>query len=287
MPGAEVFDAASAVAVGGRLWVPGDALGLGLGVFPRLGLTQRVRVLQDYEPLSSRRLGRYLHALAGKAEPTGPAAAPFVGSAIGSTPGDTRLLDAAAVTAIVLPATQVPASAARWRVATTAQDFRVWRNPAAQPRAYLAVHARSAPSDVAALAHMQEPEFDPSRDVVLVGANDLPAPPDAPAAASTQSIVVDEPEHVRVQLDVREPGILVLADAFAPGWRATVDGQERPVWLANALMRGVRVAPGDRQVDFTYQPPGLRLGLAISIAAAAAALLLGLASRRTGHRERM
>ena len=68
---------------------------------------------------------------------------------------------------------------------------------------------------------------------------------------------------------------------------APVDGQERPVWLASALKRGVRVAPGDRQVDFTYQPPGLRLGLGISIAAAAAALLLGLASRRTGRRERV
>src|SRR4030095_3948105 len=47
--GAEVFDAASAIADGGRLHVPGGALALGFGAFPRLGLARRGPVLAGFE----------------------------------------------------------------------------------------------------------------------------------------------------------------------------------------------------------------------------------------------
>jgi len=276
--GAEVFDAARAVVDGGRLWVPGTALELGMGAFPRLGLASRTRVLQDYEPLSSRRLGRFLYAASGETVPNDPAAAPFTGAVPGMALAEPTLLDLAAVTGVVLPAGQLPPSES-WMAAGTVRDFRVWRNPSALPRAYVVTRARRAQSDEAALALMLERDFDPSQEVVLVdpGTDTRPRAL-TPAPARAQSIVEDLPERVRVQLDVQEPGVLVVADAFAPGWRARVDGAERPVWLANALVRGVRVAPGDRQVEFIYRPPGLSLGLGVSLAAAACAVLVGMAS---------
>jgi hypothetical protein len=277
--GAEVFEAASVIAGAGTMYVPVDALALGLGAFPRLGLARRVRVLEDYEPLSSRRLARFLYAVAGEPEPNDPAAAAFTGSVPGTTIAQPRLLDAAAVTAVLLPAAQSPPPhRPPWAEAATVGDFRVWRNIGALPRAYVVTRAWSAPSDDAALARVLAPGFDPSRDVVLAGAEALPPPPADPPPARAQSITLDAPEHVRIQLDVAEPGVLVLADAFAPGWRARVDDVERPLWMANGLVRGVRVAPSDRQVDFTYRPPGLRLALGVSSAAAVLALLIGLAS---------
>jgi hypothetical protein len=277
--GADVFDAAKAVVGGGRLWVPGTALGLGMGAFPRLGLATGTRVLQDYEPLSSRRLGRYLYAAGGETPPADPAAAPFTGAVAGTVLAAPALLDAAAVTGIVLPAAQAAPAGARWQAAGTVRDFRVWRNPAALPRAYVVTGVRQAESDEAALALMVAPGFDPSREVVLAGAGPDAAPGAASRPVRAQAIVADEPEHVRVRLDAPAPGVLVVTDAYAPGWRASVDGVERPLRLANAFGRGVRVGPGDRQVDFTYHPPGLWLGASVSVVAAACAMLLGIGLR--------
>jgi len=61
------------------------------------------------------------------------------------------------------------------------------------------------------------------------------------------------------------PAVLVLADAFAPGWEATVDGVPRRLWQTNYLVRSVVVAPGDHQVDFRYRAPGFRAGVTILI----------------------
>ena len=58
-----------------------------------------------------------------------------------------------------------------------------------------------------------------------------------------------------------------LADAFAPGWRVTVDGAPRRLWQANFLMRGVSLRPGDQRVEFRYRAPGFALGVALAVGA--------------------
>lgn len=60
-----------------------------------------------------------------------------------------------------------------------------------------------------------------------------------------------------VTVTVRAPaaGWLVVNEAWAPGWRATVNGVETPVRRANFLMRAVRVGAGSQRVVMTYAPP--------------------------------
>jgi predicted secreted protein len=60
-----------------RVFVPGDRMDLRLGAFVRQGTFQQVRVLQDYEPLSSRRLAAFLSAVAGVAPPAPDAPSVF------------------------------------------------------------------------------------------------------------------------------------------------------------------------------------------------------------------
>jgi uncharacterized membrane protein YfhO len=69
-----------------------------------------------------------------------------------------------------------------------------------------------------------------------------------------------------------------------PGWRATVDGVERPILPTNMIMRGVVVNGGSHRVVFEYRPAGLRWGLAVSLAtvvAIGAALVVDTRRRRT------
>lgn len=60
------------------------------------------------------------------------------------------------------------------------------------------------------------------------------------------------------------PALLVVRDAWFPGWEATVDGQETPIHLVDGVFMGIPVPAGDHAVELRYETPGFRLGALIS-----------------------
>ena len=78
-------------------------------------------------------------------------------------------------------------------------------------------------------------------------------------------IVSREPERVVVNCVAGRARLLVLADAYYPGWRATVDGAPARIWRTNRIFRGVAVPAGAHQVVFEYRPLSFRIGAAFSI----------------------
>jgi hypothetical protein len=68
--------------------------------------------------------------------------------------------------------------------------------------------------------------------------------------------------------------LLVLTDAYYPGWRAWVDGRPAAIYPTNILFRGVFVGAGGHVVEFRYQPASFWVGAALSIAAALASIAL-------------
>jgi hypothetical protein len=249
----DVFATLARVTGDDRAYVPGET---GLG--PRRAMLHGIRVLQDQESLSSRRLEAYVSAMAGIPAGADPGW-PFNGALPARTP-ITRpaLLDLVAVRGLVLrsdlppPAHEPPLE----RVGTFDRRT-VWRNASALPRAYTVSRARFVPDETAALAAVVDAGFDGHREAVVVGEPvdalaDGPREPFVPAR-----ITRDGGEAVAVAVEVERPALLVLADAFAAGWRVTVDGAPRPLLQVNHYVRGVTVGPGDRRVEFAYRPPGL------------------------------
>ena len=114
-----------------------------------------------------------------------------------------------------------------------------------------------------------DPAFDPRAAVVLSDGSD-PRPPARAAANESVQIVAYEPERVAITADVASPAVLVLADAFYPGWQATVDGVPAPILRANLMFRGLALEPGRHEIVFSYRPAAWRLGAAISLIALAA-----------------
>ena len=91
------------------------------------------------------------------------------------------------------------------------------------------------------------------------------------------------PEDVELRVRTEQPGLLVLADTWYPGWIATVDGVPAPILRANYLFRGVPVPAGEHVVTMRFQPASLRTGLLVTAVAAVGLLLLllvGLLLRR-------
>jgi hypothetical protein len=86
---------------------------------------------------------------------------------------------------------------------------------------------------------------------------------DWPASGAITPLAPQEvsPERIELALVVQAPAVLVLGEAWAPGWQVEVDGGLRPLLRVGGALRGVQVGPGDRRVAFTYRPAGFLLGL--------------------------
>jgi hypothetical protein len=82
--------------------------------------------------------------------------------------------------------------------------------------------------------------------------------------------------EIRVRLENCRVGVLVLADAWYPGWVARVDGDERKVQPVDGIFRGVEVSADTQEVVFFYRPLSYRLGL-IGTVLGGLAMLVGLA----------
>jgi hypothetical protein len=96
----------------------------------------------------------------------------------------------------------------------------------------------------------------------------------------TANISAESPGMVSVTAEMNTAGLLVLADQWAAGWTAEVDGTEAPVLKTNAAVRGVVLPPGSHTVVFRYHPPGLTAGM-VCLGAAALALLAWCLMRRS------
>ncbi len=83
-----------------------------------------------------------------------------------------------------------------------------------------------------------------------------------------------------------EPGRLVLAEIYYPGWAATVDGQPAEIQPAVGLLRSVQVEPGAHEVVFTFRPLSLYAGLLLCLTGCAWLLFTWLRAKKplTGGR---
>ncbi len=86
-------------------------------------------------------------------------------------------------------------------------------------------------------------------------------------ASGTAEVVERSSTRVAIKATVAGgEGILVLTDAFYPGWRVIVDGTEARLFPVNHVFRGVTLSEGDHSVVFEYSPTGFRAGLGLSVA---------------------
>lgn len=88
----------------------------------------------------------------------------------------------------------------------------------------------------------------------------VPKAPQAPTAADSAppedvDILEDSPDELVVRTHSAQPGYLVIADTFYPGWEATVDGAPRPIYPANVAFRAVPVDAGEHTVCLRYRLP--------------------------------
>lgn len=121
------------------------------------------------------------------------------------------------------------------------------------------------------------PHFD-SVKVVPVETKDAVYPTEASKAGKVD-VVTYSPEYIDVKSYSETATTLFVADAFADGWRAKIDGEEVPIYPGLIAGRAIPVPAGEHRVELTYKTPGLRVGLVLSAIGWLAIIALAIGSR--------
>lgn len=107
--------------------------------------------------------------------------------------------------------------------------------------------------------------------------DDAPVPP---AGSGEATVEIWHPDEVVLEVRAEEGGLLLLSEVWHPRWRARIDGEEVPIYRADGALRGVPVPPGEHRLRLEYVSLPFRAGGGLSLAAAAAALVGLLWTRR-------
>ena len=163
------------------------------------------------------------------------------------------------------------------------------------PRAFVVDEWATAASPTQALGRLigAPPGESGAPPVVVVPPPGASAPrsPRAPGSERDAARIFDarivryEERLVEVETEADGDALLVLLDANAPGWTATVTGAPAPVLTANVAFRAVPIPAGKHLVRFSYTPPVWRPALLSSAAGLAVlGLWAALTLRRGGGR---
>jgi hypothetical protein len=88
------------------------------------------------------------------------------------------------------------------------------------------------------------------------------------------------PERVEIDAEADGPALLVVNDAWWPGWEARIDEAPTPIVAADVLVRAVRFPAGRHRLTMTYEPPEVRTGGALTLAGLVALVAVALVEWR-------
>lgn len=137
----------------------------------------------------------------------------------------------------------------------------IFENPNALPRTYFATSFF-----VASLSQIEDtinknPAFDPKTTVALSSDLDIKTI----TGTGSAEITSYDANQVKIATETKQDEILVLADQFADGWKATIDGKNSRISPANLIFRAVKIPAGKHEVIFNYYPSSFDFGLKISV----------------------
>ncbi len=142
-------------------------------------------------------------------------------------------------------------------------DINIYLNLAAHSRVSFVNQATIVANHDAAWQAIRAPDFAPTKTVILESST-APKLANSQPASSTLALQQYDNDIVTVAITNDSPGYLVLADAYYPGWQATIDGQTTPIYQANYAFRAVYVPTGAHTIRLVFAPLTWKIGLTIS-----------------------
>jgi hypothetical protein len=157
--------------------------------------------------------------------------------------------------------------------------------PNVLPRAHMVYQVRPMRSEDELLAALKDPGFDPGAAALVE--SDFPhsfpgSGGQPPSWKADITAYHDNNIHLTVATD--RDGLLVLSEAFYPGWNAYIDGAATPVYRTDYSLRGIVVPAGNHSVEFRFESASFREGLWLTLATLALCVIGGSISWKRSRR---
>ena len=126
----------------------------------------------------------------------------------------------------------------------------LYENKNVLPRAWIVGNIKSVDSQRESLMEVLLGGFDPSKSAIVFNYNGANNQKDIDGQVSVVSKTENKIELISTS---KTGGLLVLSEIYyKPGWKATVNGKETPIYQTNHVLRSVEVPPGEIEVIFEY-----------------------------------
>jgi hypothetical protein len=156
------------------------------------------------------------------------------------------------------PIEQVPHLARRPVADVLLAGPKVWIYRLSDPEPRVRLISRVMVANVDAEVQAGRFRVNPASETAVIDDDTAPARSYLPIMTNREGnfaqIVSWQPDRVEIEVDSLQPGVLVLHEAFYPGWFVEVDGQPARLLRANVLFRGVEVSEGRHNVVFRFAP---------------------------------
>lgn len=183
---------------------------------------------------------------------------------IRSSPPSLRALDLLGARWLLAPS-GTPTAPKIFKQVYDGPDGTILESLRAMPRAIAASSSQLASDEVQEVTAVAQDGFDPRTEVVLAR-EDLEGEPPPPGTDSGRvRVVAEENASVTLRATLPSAAVVVLDDAWAPGWSVSVDGKPARALRADVILRGVAVPAGTHTIVWSYRVPGLRAGLALTL----------------------
>lgn len=87
-------------------------------------------------------------------------------------------------------------------------------------------------------------------------------------------VIKDTNQKILLKTNTDKKTILVIADTYYPGWRASINGQQTKILPANLNQRAIIIPPGKNEVKLRYFPKFFYIGALLSITSIIGIVLL-------------
>ena len=148
----------------------------------------------------------------------------------------------------------------------------IYLNTLALPRALIVHNAQVVPDHDAAFVAVHEESFDPQRTVILEEGDSL----EQEAGQSAITVLRYDPNFAAFAVSSDRPAYFLLSDIHHPQWKATVDGVETPILVADYALRAVAIPAGEHVVEMRFAPAAWTWGVATTLGTLTLLGILGL-----------
>jgi len=170
----------------------------------------------------------------------------------------------------------------RWHSLGKFDQVEVFENLRAMPRAWfvkkLFLRERQDVLKAVRTGGVEQETYDPATVAFVDRKDDFPGlmKLEGDYVKDNSGIKIVRYDPARIGLETTNPGegFLAVGEIYYDGWKAYVDGAETHIFLADYVLRGIRVPAGNHHVEFLYRPRSFLLG-AIGFAFGIAVLLIG------------